>query len=124
MVTVLHLMPKHFHHFTELKKNLETRLVLLQFLSYNTITVQVISNLVGFLQSFRSLNIRNIARVNFKQCSFNVLQEKLNLANMKDNLIYQPLMYTAFWLQNSKGSFQAVFAQQTIELCLHIFLCL
>ena len=32
------------------------------------------------------MNIQSIARVNFKQQSFNVLQEKLNLVNVRNNL--------------------------------------
>ena len=55
------------------KRILETRLVLLRFSSYDAITVQVTSKSIGFLQSYQSLNIQNIARVNFKQWSFNVL---------------------------------------------------
>ena len=50
------------------------------------------------------MNIQNIARVNFNQQSFNMLQEKLDLANVKNNSIYQPLMCTAFGLQKTKGS--------------------
>ena len=52
---------------------------------YNTITVEVISKSTRDLQSYRSLNIQNIARVKFKQQSFNVVQEKLNLANVRNN---------------------------------------
>ena len=46
MVTVLHLMLERFHHFTELKKKFgnQTRIAKIYILSYNTITVQVISN--------------------------------------------------------------------------------
>ena len=47
--------------------------------------------------------------------SFNVLKEKLNLANVRNNSIYQPLMYIAFELQKTKVSLEAVFAHQTIE---------
>ena len=123
MATVLHLMLSRFHHFTALKRILETRPVLLQSSSYNTITVQVISKSIGFLPSHRSLNIQNIA---FKQRSFSALWEKLNMTNVKNNLIYQPLMYTAFGLQNTKGFFKAVYAHQTTErLALFTyFLCL
>ena len=101
MVTVLDLMLRCFHHFTELKKKLEIRRVLLQSSSYNTITVQVISKSIRDLKSYKSLNIQNIARVKFKRQSFNVLQEKLNLANVRNNLIYQLFMYTDFRLQKS-----------------------
>ena len=81
-----------------------------QSISYNTITVEVIFDQrpilksIGDLQSYRSVNIQNIARVNFKQQPFNVLQDKLNLANVRNNSIYQPLMYTACGLQKSEGS--------------------
>ena len=90
--------------------------------SYNTVTVQVISKSIRVLQSYRSLNIQNIARVNFMQQLFNVLQEKLNLANVRDDMTYGPLMYTAFGLQKAKGSIEAIFAHQTIEL-LTFFTC-
>ena len=36
--------------------------------------------------------------------SFNVLQDKLNLANIKNNSIYQPLIYTAGGLQTAEDS--------------------
>ena len=45
--------------------------------------MQVILKSSGFLQSYRLLNIQNIVRINFKQWSFSVLWEKLNLANVK-----------------------------------------
>ena len=50
MVTALHLMPKRFHHFTELKKQFWTnKIVLPQSPCYiNTITLQVILKLIGF----------------------------------------------------------------------------
>ena len=99
MVTVLHLMLKRFHHFTELKKNFGNQTSLAQSISYNTITVQVILQSIRDLQSYRPMNIQNIARGNFKEQSFNVLQEKLNLANVRNISIYQPLMYIAFGLQ-------------------------
>ena len=50
---------------------------MLQAISYNAITVQVISKSIRDMQSYWSLNIQNIIRVSFKQQSFNVLQEKL-----------------------------------------------
>ena len=50
------------------------------------------------------LNVQNIARVNFKRWSFNVLQDKLNLTNMKNNLINKLLLCTAFGLQKTNGS--------------------
>ena len=83
MVAALHLMLRQFYHFIEFKRVLEIRLVLQQSTTYNTITVQVFvfSKSIRDLQSYRSLSIQSIARVNFKQQSFNVLQEKLNLAN-------------------------------------------
>ena len=93
MVTMLRLILRRFHHFTELP----------QSTSYNTITVQVISKSMRDLQSYRSLNIQNIAGVKFKQQSFNVLKEKLNLANVGSDSIYQPLMCIAFELQKTKG---------------------
>ena len=34
---------------------------------YNTIAVQVVSKSIRDLQSYRSLDMQNIARVNFKQ---------------------------------------------------------
>ena len=102
MVTVLHLMLRRFHHFTELKKNLGNKtLVLPQSTSYNTIIMQVISKSIRDLQSSR-LNKQNTERVKFKQQSFNVLQEKLNLANARNNSIYQPLMCIAFGPQKTQ----------------------
>ena len=88
--------------------------------------MQVISKSIRVLQGYRSMIIQNIARVNFKQQVFSVLQEKLNLANVRNNSIYQPLMYTAFGLQKTKGSLSAGFAHHTIErLALFTyFLCL
>ena len=53
MVTVLHLMLRRFHHLTGLKSP--------QFISYDTITLQVILKSIKDLQSYRSLNIQNIA---------------------------------------------------------------
>ena len=58
-------------------------------------TVQVILKSIRDLQSYRSLNIQKIARVKFRQQSFNVLQEKLNLADVRNNSIYQPLVCMA-----------------------------
>ena len=98
---MLNLILRRFHHFTELKKN-SGNLILPQSISYNTIKAQVILKSVRDLQSHRSLNIQNIARVKFKLQSFNVLQEKQNLANVRNNSIYQPLMYIAIGLQNTK----------------------
>ena len=77
--------------------------------------MQVIPKSIGISQSYRSLNIQNIARNNFKQRSFSVLQEKLNLANVSNNLIYHLLMETVFRLQKTKDSLQAIFADQTTE---------
>ena len=90
-------MLRRFHHFTELKKNFEIRPVFPQ--SISAITVQVISNSIRDLQSYRSLNIENVARGNFKQQPFDVLQETLNLANLRTNSIYQSLMsyVYSFW---------------------------
>ena len=105
MVIVIHLMLGHFHHFTELKRILETRPVLSQSPFYHTFSVQVSSKSIRVLQKSRSLNIQNIARVNFKQRSFSVLQEKLNLANVKNNWIHKRIMNTVFMLQKTKGSF-------------------
>ena len=51
------------------------------------------------------MNIQNIVIDNFKQQAFSVLQEKLNLANMGNNSMRQPLMCIAFRLQKTKGSF-------------------
>ena len=65
-------MLRRFHHFTELKKNFGNQTCLAQSISYNTITVQLISKSIRDLQSYRSMNIRNIARVSFKQQSFKV----------------------------------------------------
>ena len=42
--------------------------------------------------NYRLLNIQNIARVIFKQLSSNVLKEKQNLANVRNNSIYQPFI--------------------------------
>ena len=66
--------------------------------------------------SYRPLNIPNVARVSFKQRPFIVLREKLNLANLKNNLMYQPLMYTVFELQKPMVLFKPFFAHHTIEL--------
>ena len=85
------------------KKILEIRLVLPQSTSFNAITVQVILKSMRDLQSYRSLNIQNFARVKFKQQSFSVLQEKLNLANVRNNLIYRPVMCIAFWVTKNQG---------------------
>ena len=63
MVTVLHLMLRRFHHFSELKKNFGNQTSFPQSASYNTITVQAISKSIRD----RSLNIQKIARGNFKQ---------------------------------------------------------
>ena len=49
------------------------------------------------------MNIQNIAGANFKQQSFNVLQEKLNLANVRKNSIYQPFMYIAYGPKNQES---------------------
>ena len=46
-------------------------------------------------------------------------QEKLNLANVRNNSMCQPLMYIAFRLQKTKGSFQAGFTHQTIEFMVY-----
>ena len=70
--------------------------------------MEVISKSIEFLQSYRSLNTQNIARFNFKQWSFNALWEKLNLANVKNSLIYRPLVYSAFRLQKTKGSINPI----------------
>ena len=48
------------------------------------------------------MNIQNIARGNLKQQSFNMLQKKLNLADVRNSSIYQPLMYIAFGLQKPR----------------------
>ena len=56
-----------FSSFHRVEKNLETRPVLLQSPSYDTVTVQVTLKSIGLLQSYRSQDIHNIARVNFKQ---------------------------------------------------------
>ena len=51
------------------------------------------------------MDIQNIATVNFKQQSFNVLQEKLNLANVRNNSMYHPFIYVAFELdKKANGS--------------------
>ena len=72
--------------------------------SFNTITVQVISKSTRDLQSnYMSLNIQNITRVKFKQQSFNVLEENLNSANVRNNLTVQPLTCITFGLQKTKG---------------------
>ena len=56
------------------------------------------------LKSIRDLpNIQNIARVKFKQQPFNVLQEKLTLANVRNTSIYQALMCVGFGLQKKQG---------------------
>ena len=49
------------------------------------------------------MNIQNIARVNFKQQSFNVLQEKLNFANVRNTLICQDFYVYRFWASKSQG---------------------
>ena len=53
--------------------------------------MKVILKSIRNLQSYRSLNIQNIARDNFNQQSFNVLQEKLNSANVRNNKANFPL---------------------------------
>ena len=75
------------------------RIVLPQSTTYNTITVQVILKSIRDLQSYRSLNIQNIARVEFKQRSFIMLQEKIIFKNVRNNLICQPLVCTSFGLK-------------------------
>ena len=52
------------------------------------------------------MNIQNITRVNFKQQPFNMLQEKLNLAEVRNNSMYQPLMCTPFGLQKPRVLFE------------------
>ena len=58
MVTVLHLMLRHFHHFTELKKNFgnQTSLATIYIL-YNTITVQVFLLSIKDLQRYGYIQI-------------------------------------------------------------------
>ena len=102
MVTVLHLMLKRFHHFTELKKNTgnQTNLATI-YIHTITLSASYFKIDQRFIE-LKSLNVQNIARSNFKQLPFNVLQEKLNLANVRNNLICQPLSYIVFGLQKTK----------------------
>ena len=81
---------------------MKIRLILPQSVSYDTITVQVILKSTKHLKSYRALSIQNIVRVKFKQQSFSVLQEKLNLANVRNNSIFQPLMFR-FWAAKDQG---------------------
>ena len=69
------------------------------------------------------MNIQNIAKVNFKQQSLNVLEEKLNLANVRNNSIYQPLMYVPFGLQKTRVLFKPFLHTRplNVSLCLPIF---
>ena len=100
---------------------------MLQFPSYKTITVQVISKSIGLLQSYMSLNIQNIARVNFKQWSFIVLQENLNLANVKNNLrgnLLSASYVHSFWAAKKPRALLKPFLHTrplNFWLCLHIF---
>ena len=74
-------------------------------------------------ESFAELNIQDVARVNLKKRSFSLLREKLNLANVKNNSIYQPLMYTAFGLQKPGVLFKSFLHSRPLNLwlCLPIF---
>ena len=56
--------------------------------------------------------------------SFDVLQETVNLANVRNSSIYHPLMYTAFGLQKNQGFFSEPFLHTrplNAWLCLPIF---
>ena len=118
-------MPKCFHYFTTLKKKFgnQTSLAASSILKHKDC-----SSYFKINRNFtfnRSLNIPKIARVNFKQRPCNVLQENLNLANVKNNLIYQPLMYTGFGLQKASILFKSFLHTRPLnfKLCLHIFYC-
>ena len=77
-----------------------------------------------YMALYRLLNIPNITRVIFKQLSFNVIQEKQNLANKRNNLTFQPLMYRAFKFRKARGPFEPFLHTRLLNFWLCLRICL
>ena len=116
MVTALHLMPTRFHD--ELKRN---------FGNWTNLATISINKCASYfkIDRYRLLNIQNNAGVIFKQVPFTVLQEKQNLTNVRNNLIFQPLKLCAQFLNfKTPGAHREPFLHTRLLnfwLCLHIF---
>ena len=55
------------------------------------------------MQRYRSLNIQNTAKSQLQVAVIQFPARETELANLRNNLICQPLMYAAFRLKKTKG---------------------
>ena len=88
MVTVLHLVLRHFHHFTELKKNLGYHTSLAQSSTcYNTITASYFKYRSAKHTEFQVTKYSKHCKSQLQALAFNMLQEKQFLTNVRNNSI-------------------------------------
>ena len=117
-------MPRRFHHLTTLKKNSgnQTSLATISILYHN----KYASNFKIYRSfTFTELKIAGYSKHCKSQFQVVVIQcaaGELNFANVKDNLIYQLLMCTAFGLQKLRVVFKPFLHTRLLNFwrCLHI----